>query len=104
MRSTDFFRLKEEVKKENNKISKLESELKNDRKRLDELRESFDPDASVNELAEIRGSIKSQTRNLTEIESLREDLSTDSSADQLYVAAVSIRETRAVKLLSDLFT
>jgi len=94
--------LKEEVKKGTDKINVLESELKNDRQLLDELRDSFDPDASVSELGEARKLIKSQARNLSDINSLREHLSMNSLPEQLYIAAVSIRETRPVILLPDL--
>ncbi len=96
--------LKDEVKKGSEKITELESELKSDRKLLDELRESFDPNAAVSDLADARKSIKSQARNLSDIDSLREDLNMESSAEQLYVAAVSIRETKPVKLLPDLIS
>lgn len=96
--------LKEEVKKGSDKIIELESELKNDRKLLEKLCDSFDPDAPVADLVEASKSIKAQARNLSEIDSLKEDLSLDSSSEQLYVAAVSIRETRPVRLLPDLIS
>jgi DNA integrity scanning protein DisA with diadenylate cyclase activity len=96
--------LKEEVKKGNDKITSLELELKSDRLQLDKLRNSFDPNASVGELGEARKSIKSQARNLSEISSLSEYLNMDSSSEQLYIAAVGIRETRPVKLLPNLIS
>ena len=96
--------LKEELKKDREKIAELEEEVENDRRLFDDILNSFDPNAPVSELAAARQTIKSEAKNLSEIDSLRKYLSLKSSPEELFVAAVTIREKRPVPLLSDLIS
>lgn len=94
--------LKTEIRKGKEKIAELEDEVENDRRLFEDILDSFDPDAPVRDLAAARQAIKAEARNLSELESLRKFLTLDSSAEELFVAAVTIREKRPVSLLPDL--
>lgn len=94
--------LKKEVVKGNEKISELEFELEHERRQFEELLDSFNPNTSLNKLKEIRQSIKSQARNLSEEDSLRKYLKKTAKPEELYAAAVGVRETRSVRLFPDL--
>ncbi len=94
--------LKDEVKKGSEKIVELESELEVERRRFDELLDSFDANAPLEELAKVRQAIKSQANNTSEIEVFRKYLKIGASSEELFTAAVSIREKRPVVLLPDL--
>lgn len=94
--------LKEEIKKDREKIAELEEEIESDRRLFEDILSSFDPNSSVSALATTRHAIKAEARNLSEVDSLRKYLSLKSTPEELYVAAVAIREKRPVPLLTDL--
>ena len=94
--------LKKEVAKGNEKIYELESELEHERRQFEELENSFDANAPINELSKVRQSIKAQARNLGEVESLKKYLNNSANPEELYVAAVGVREKRPISLLPDL--
>ncbi len=94
--------LKSEVKRGKEKIAELAEEVEGDRRLFEDILASFDPDAPVRELATARQAIKAKARTLSEVESLRGYLSLDSKAEELFAAAVTIREIRPVQLLPDL--
>ncbi|MDO6765234.1 hypothetical protein [Agarivorans sp. 1_MG-2023] len=94
--------LKEDLEKGKERIVELESEMENDRRQFDDILQRFDPNAPVGQLAHARQVIKAEARNLSETDTLADYLSLKSSAEELYVAAVSIREKRPVALLPEL--
>lgn len=94
--------LKEEIQKDREKIAELKEEVENDRRLFEDILNSFDPNAPVSELATARQVIKSEAKNLSEIDTLRKYLSLKSTPEELYVAAVTIREKRPVPLLIDI--
>lgn len=96
--------LKKEVQKGKDKINELEFEMKNDRKILDDLQKSFDASAPIEDLKHVRKQIKSHAKNLSDANSLKDYLSMQSSAEELYVAAVSIKESKPVALLPELIS
>lgn len=94
--------LKEQVTKGEEHISELEAELENERRLFEDLIDNFDPNAPVQELAIIRKAIKTNAKNLEEIESLKKYLTLESKPEDLYVAAVAIRERRPTALIPDI--
>jgi hypothetical protein len=94
--------LRNEVQKGTEKIAELEDEVESDKRLFEDILDSFDPNSSVRDLASARQAIKAEARNLSELESLRKFLVLESSAEELFVAAVTIREKRPVALLPDL--
>ncbi|WP_414728965.1 hypothetical protein [Zhongshania aliphaticivorans] len=98
----ELMELKKEIQEGKEKIVELEAEVENDRRLFEDILESFDPGAPVSELAAARRVIKSEAQNISEVDSLRKFLRMDAKPEELYVAAVSIRERRPVSLLPDL--
>ncbi|GAA6186872.1 hypothetical protein Q4567_18690 [Aliiglaciecola sp. 2_MG-2023] len=98
----ELMELKKEVQEGKEKIVELEAEVENDRRLFEDILDSFDPSAPVSELAAARRAIKSEAQNLSEVDSLRKYLRMGAQPEELYVAAVSIRERRPVTLLPDL--
>ncbi len=96
--------LREEVIKDKAKIDELESDIEHDKRLFDDIMESFDPKAPISDLALVRQRIKSQANNLNEIESIRHFLKINSSPEEMFIAAVSMREKRPVVLLPDLIS
>lgn len=96
--------LKDQVQKGQEKIQELEEEVENERRFFEDFLEDFDPNTPISELAKVRQSIRSQAKNLTELESLKSRLNLQSSAEELYFTAVALREKRPVSLLPDLIS
>lgn len=94
--------LKKEIAKGNEKITELETELEHEKRQFEELLDSFDANVPLSELKSIRQSIKAQARNLDEEESLKKYLKKTATHEELYAAAVGIREKRPVSLFPDL--
>ena len=95
-------KLKTEVQKHKEQIVVLEEEVENERRLFEDILNSFDPNATVKELAEARQAIKAEARNLNDLESLRDLMTLESSAEEMYTVAVTLREKRSVSLLPDL--
>lgn len=96
--------IKKEIKEGKVRISELEEEIENERRQFEELLNKFDANAPLNELAAIRQTIKSQSRNISDAEVFKKLLSVNSTPEQLYAAAVGIREKRPVELLPDVIS
>jgi len=96
--------LKDQVQKGQEKIQELEEEVENERRFFEDFLEDFDPNTPISELAKVRQSIRSQAKNLSELESLKSRLNLQSSAEELYFTAVALREKRPVSLLPDLIS
>ena len=94
--------LKEQVKKGEEHINELEAELENERRLFEDLIDNFDPDTPLKELSKVRQSIKTQAKNLEEIDFLKKSLTMTTPSEELYIAAVSIRERRPTALIPDL--
>lgn len=94
--------IKKEIQEGKEKISELQSEIENEKKRFEELLYKFDANASLNELAPVRQALKSQSRNISDVEVFRKYLSKSSNPEELFAAAVGIREKRPVGLLPDI--
>lgn len=84
------------------KINELESEIEGERRRFEDLLEKIDPNTNLAGIAGIRQMIKSNAKNINEMELLGKYLSLDASPDELNAAAISIRERRPVLLATDL--
>lgn len=96
--------LKEQVARGEEHINELEAELENERRLFEDLVDNFDPNAPLKDLAEARKAIKTNAKNLEEIESLSKYLSKNAKPEDLYVAAVSIRERRPTTLIPGLIS
>lgn len=94
--------LKEQVDRGEDHINELEAELENERRLFEDLVDNFDPDAPLKELAETRKAIKTNAKSLEEIEAIGNFLSLNATPEELYVAAVSIRERRPTSLIPNL--
>lgn len=93
--------IKKELIKEKEKISELEDEIENEKRQFQELILRFDANASLNELSSVRQILRSQSRNNADLEVYKNLLSINSTAEELYATAVSIREKRPAELLPD---
>lgn len=78
-------------------ISALENELERERKLFEEVLEGFDPHAPVEQLAAVRERLKANARQLRDMSVLGEFLGPQATAEQLYAAAATLRETRATE-------
>jgi len=96
--------LKEQVTKGEELINELESELESERRLFEDLLDNFDPNAPLKDLVETRRAIKANAKNLEDIVSLKSYLSLDTKPEDLYAAAVSIRERRPASLAPDIIT
>lgn len=96
--------LKKEINEGKSKISELEQEIENEKRQFQELLVRFDANASLENLGAIRQTLKAQARNMSDVALFRELLSMNSSHEELYAAAVSIREKRPVELFPDIIT
>jgi len=94
--------LKEKVAKGEEHISELEAELESERRLFEDLLDNFDPNAPLKDLAETRKAIKANAKNFAEMDSLRGYLSLDTKPEDLYAAAVTIRERRPASLVPDI--
>ena len=94
--------LKEQVEKGEDHINELVSDLESERRVFEDLLDNFDPNAPLKDLAETRRAIKANAKNLEEINSLKSYLSLDSKPEDLYAAAVTIRERRPTSLAPDI--
>lgn len=96
--------LKEQVQQGHERITELESEIENNKKQFQSIINNFDANASLESLNEIKHKIKAQSKNLNDDLFLQEHLKTTATPEELYAAAVGIREKRPVKLLPDLIS
>lgn len=93
--------LKKQVAKGTEKIEDLESELENEKRQFEELINSFDASDTLDNLTSVRQAIRAQAANLEDLSTLKAMLTKDASPEQLYAAAVSVRERRPVTLFMD---
>lgn len=96
--------LKKEVKKGTEKILELESELEYEKRQFEDLLESFDANAPLNELSSVRQTIIAQAKSISEDEVFKKYLNKNAKPEELYAAAVGIREKRIVNLLPDIIS
>lgn len=84
--------IKKQIEEGKEKISELEDKIKNERRQFDELLNQFDANAPLNELLSVRQAIRSQSKNISDIELFRQLLTLNSTSEELYATAVGIRE------------
>ena len=96
--------LKREIEEGNEKIIELQDDIENEKRQFNELLNKIDANVPLNELAVVRQSIKSQSRNISDIDIFRQYLKPSSKQEELYATAVSIREKRPVQLLPDIIS
>jgi hypothetical protein len=94
--------LKEQVTRGEEYINELEAELESERRLFEDLLDNFDPDAPLKELSETRRAIKASAKNVEEVESLKRYLSLNATPEELYVAAVAIKERRPTILIPEI--
>jgi hypothetical protein len=91
--------LKAKVEQSEAHIGELESELQNERRLFEDFIEKFNPNASISELTPVRNTARALARNMDDIDSLADFLKLGVAPDELYLAAVALRERRPVKLI-----
>lgn len=94
--------LKEKVSAGEEHINELEAELEGERKLFEDLLENFDPNAPIKDLVGTRKAIKATAKNLEDLTVLKKYLSLDANPEDLFAAAVSIRERRPTSLAPDI--
>lgn len=97
-----FGDLELELRELKNDVASLENELERERSVFMDLLEGFDPKAPVKDLAKTREVLKAHARTMDNPEELKGFLTKDASAEQLFAAAVAMRERRPVGLFSEL--
>ena len=90
--------LEQEVSSRKEEIRELEEELESDRRLFGDLLEGFDANLPPSQLAKTRELLKANARTLTDLGELAEFLDPGASPEQLYAAAVTIRERRPTEL------
>lgn len=93
--------LKKEVAKGQERITELESEIENEKRQFQELLESFDANAPLRELSSVKQKIKAHSRNIAD-DDFKKYLKKSAKPEELYAAAVGIREQKPVNLLPDI--
>lgn len=91
--------LKAKVEQSEAHIGELESELQNEKRLFADFIEKFNPNASISELTPVRNTARALARNMDDIDSLADFLKPGVAPDELYLAAVALRERRPVKLI-----
>lgn len=94
--------LKKEIEIGKDKINELQEELESEKRLFEEVLNKFDANADLNELTSIRQIAKSQSRNISDLNLLKKLLNKSSTPEELYLAAVGIREKRPPELLPDI--
>lgn len=93
--------LEEEVSSSKDEIHVLEQELENSRRLFGDLLEGFDAHSTVSELARSRELLKANARTISDLKELSTFLKPDASPEELYAAAVTLRERRPTELFDD---
>ncbi len=93
---------KQRIEKQGEDIKVLETDLVLERHNLQTLIESFDANAPLSELDEIRPKIKSLAGQVESNDDLAKLLTKGASPEQLYTAAVILRESRPIELFGPL--
>jgi hypothetical protein len=95
----ELSKLKKDFEMSQEKITELEEDLGDSNRQFQELLIEFNADAPLSQLSVVKQRLKSQSRNISDMEVFSRLLTMDSSPEELYAAAVSIREKRPVNLL-----
>lgn len=94
--------LEKEFNERKEEIQDLESEIENNRRLFGNLLDGFEANSSLEKLAKTRELLKDNARVLTDIDELAKLLESDATPEELYAAAVTIREKRPIKLFDRL--
>lgn len=82
-------------------IEELENELsRQEQKFLDDI-DNIDANASVSDLGEVRAALKASARGLDGLDSLKQLLGEEATAEEIYAAAVALRERPTAYLFGD---
>ena len=95
-------RLEEKVERQAEDIKILETELALERDNLQKLSESFEAGAPLLDLGSVREKIKSISGQIKNKSELKRYLTKDASPEEIYIAAVILRESRPIELLEPL--
>lgn len=98
----DVKNLKSEIEENRNELRILEDDIEYERRTVDELLQGFDVNAPVTELGRTRELLRAEARNLSDFDEVKQFLSESASPEQLFAAAVNLRERRPTSMLSDL--
>lgn len=90
--------LEDEISNRKEEIRELEQEVESNRRMFGDLLEGFDANSPLAELAKTRDLLKANARAVTDLSKLADFLKPSASPEQLYAAAVTIRERRATEL------
>ncbi len=90
--------LEEEVSSSKDEIRVLEQELENDRRLFGDLLEGFDAQTPLPQLAKTRERLIANARTITDLKELSKFLKPSASPEELYAAAVTLRERRPTEL------
>lgn len=83
-------------------IQELEQELEGDKRLFGDLIQGFDVNSPLQELAKTKDLLKANARTLSDFEGLGNYLEQDASAEELFAAAVTLRERRPTQLFDKL--
>ncbi|MCF8150056.1 MAG: hypothetical protein K9K30_09270 [Burkholderiaceae bacterium] len=83
-------------------IHELEQEIEGEKRLFGDLLQGFDVHSPLHELAKTRDLLKSNARTLSDFENLGSYLEKGASAEELYAAAVTLRERRPTQLFDKL--
>ena len=94
-------KLRAEVAESKTEIKVLENELERGLSTFDDVLEQFDANAPVAKLAPVSEALKSRARSLTDVDALRPYLQESATPEQVFAAAIAIRERRPTSVFSD---
>lgn len=94
-------KLREELEENREQIISLESEIERNRRAFSDILEGFDPNAPLEKVVHTRNLLTANARALKDLSAVREMLSASASAEQIYAAAVTLRERRATEFYPD---
>ena len=98
----EFRQIQKEIAETKEQVAMLEADLSHEQQRFQALVESFDPDATVPELATTRSAIKAMAARMDDVEPVRSGLAQFQDPGALYAAAEIARARRDPELFDDL--
>jgi hypothetical protein len=93
--------LEQEVSTSKDEIRELEQELENDRRLFGDLLEGFDAHSPLPQLAKKRELLKAHARTIANVQELADFLTPNATPEELYAAAVTLRERRPTELFGN---
>lgn len=90
----EFREVKEQLEETKTQVAVLENDLEQERTRFLELAAGFNPHAPVAELEGVRQAIRAEAGSLNDLAPVFDGLKPGATANQIYAAAVAIRQLR----------